>query len=474
MSGERRALAIRGFHVCLLEPTDSFGFDQATRSTNNLQNDVTVVKNDLSGGWLDLDPKLVVAHSSLTQLLLRGGVSKYLEFRGIDSVCLLDDRCWPVPLSKAGVVSSPVLEGRQRRCFMRILKDAVSGLDAGAPSGNEVSTPFVSQREVVFTEREPQLDFDVVVERHHADACIRNMLLHGVLFSVEPPPKSSMSDLFRSLGRYGQSSPFLYTIHGTGDLPQGLVRLASVYGGQVRLQSTVLDTTPTSDGIELQVRGMNGAEETLTARCLVCRAGLTKRPRRVATVWAAVRKPLLTGDGASLGVWMPSIGRRSASAELIQMVQLDHSTLMIHEGLWWIVLQTSAASEASEDCATENALLPPAFRSIEGVLLQHYALSDLAFLGYSLRQVPREAAVIDHRCRIEYSCPRSALHLNSDVEVAADIVRTLLSNVKPSGVTASHIAGEPADGLAWLLPETAIENKAALVDEALGSVLLEL
>ncbi|KAH0477047.1 MAG: uncharacterized protein KVP18_000145 [Porospora cf. gigantea A] len=470
MPGERSALAIRGFHVCLLEPTDSFGFDQATRSTNNLQNDVTVVKNEVSRAWLDLDPRLVVAHSSLTQLLLRGGVSKYLEFRGIDSVCLLDDRCWPVPLSKAGVMSSPVLEGRQRRCFMRILKDVVSGVHAGAPSGNEVSTPFVSQREVVFTEPEPQLDFEVVVERHNADACIRNMLLHGVLFSAEPPPKRSMSDLFRSLSRYGQASPFLYTIHGTGDLPQGLVRLASVYGGQVRLQTAVLNSTPTADGIELQVRGMDGAEETLTARYLVSRAEPTGSPRRIATAWVAVRKPLLPGDGASLGVWMPSIKLQAASADLVQMVQLDHSTLMIDEGLWWIVLQTSASSD---DCVTEDALLPPAFRKIESVLLQHYAPSDLAFLGYSLRQVPQEAAVTDYGSRIEYSCPRSALHLDSDIEVAADIVRTLLSNVKPSGATLSHRAGEPTQGLAWLLPDTATQNKAASVDEALGFVLLE-
>lgn len=111
------ALAMRGYSVCLLEPTRDFGHDQATVSLSGA--DVTVLVDNTCRAWLDLDIKLVPADSGLTQILLSGGVSSYLEFRGVDAVFIADKTTeMAVPLTKSDVFASPHLEVSLRDAYL--------------------------------------------------------------------------------------------------------------------------------------------------------------------------------------------------------------------------------------------------------------------------------------------------------------------------------------------------------------------
>ena len=58
----------------------------------------------------------------------------------------------------------------------------------------------------------------------------------------------------RSMGRFGQDSPYLYPMYGLSSLPEGFSRLAAIYGGDVMLRTEVEEILFDDEGKAIGVR----------------------------------------------------------------------------------------------------------------------------------------------------------------------------------------------------------------------------
>jgi len=71
----------------------------------------------------------------------------------------------------------------------------------------------------------------------------------------------------RSVGRYGQNSPYLYPMYGLSSLPEGFSRLAAIYGGTVMLRTAPDEIL--MDSASSKVVGVRVGDKAASARLVV-------------------------------------------------------------------------------------------------------------------------------------------------------------------------------------------------------------
>jgi Rab GDP dissociation inhibitor len=70
----------------------------------------------------------------------------------------------------------------------------------------------------------------------------------------------------KSVGRYGQNSPYLYPQYGLSTLPEGFSRLAAIYGGTVMLRSDAPEILKDEAG---HVQGVKVGKSAAKARFVI-------------------------------------------------------------------------------------------------------------------------------------------------------------------------------------------------------------
>lgn len=94
------------------------------------------------------------------------------------------------------------------------------------------------------------------------DSDTQNFLGHGMALRTSDEYLHKSADEFvmscqlyaHSIGRYGQSSPYLYPLYGLASLPEGFSRLAAIYGGTVMLRTDVDEILTGENGEAVGVR----------------------------------------------------------------------------------------------------------------------------------------------------------------------------------------------------------------------------
>jgi hypothetical protein len=189
---------------------------------------------------LDLAPSLLLSLGPVVASIIKSGVGKkYLEFKAVRATYVAyNDSLLLLPASKGEIFSSQHLSLMDKRCLMKFFKAIGPVSDAGADAGAEKRL------------RELGHDLDGVslaelMRRHDLDERLQSFVAFGMagvarlIGTSASDGIASIAAYLQSIGRYSDSSPFLYCCYGCGEMAQAYCRMAAVYGGIYVLRRSV-------------------------------------------------------------------------------------------------------------------------------------------------------------------------------------------------------------------------------------------
>ena len=177
---------------------------------------------------IDLTPRMIYSNGPMTDLLLQSNICRYLSFKECthfllacpgDSIELRE-----IPCTRSDVFNDRTLSLLQKRKLMKFIDEFEK----------------ISSQEVDL--KEP---FEKFLSRHSLDPLLVNVIKCVSLSQADSTVGDAVKKLnlfTKSAGRYGKT-PFLWTLYGSGELPQAFCRLCAVFGGFYFLKCDVLEGT---------------------------------------------------------------------------------------------------------------------------------------------------------------------------------------------------------------------------------------
>ena len=152
---------------------------------------------------IDLTPRLLYSRGDMVELLISSNISRYTEFKSVTRVLtMLDGNLEQVPSSRSDVFNTKKISVVEKRILMKFLTQCLQ-------------------------EEEPTEDNNKTFGSYLKQQKLTPNLLHYVCHSIAMVPLdapmveglASTKKFLSSLGRFGPT-PFLWSMYGTGELPQ--------------------------------------------------------------------------------------------------------------------------------------------------------------------------------------------------------------------------------------------------------------
>ncbi|XP_017783820.1 PREDICTED: rab proteins geranylgeranyltransferase component A [Nicrophorus vespilloides] len=200
---------------------------------------------------LDLTPKVQFSRGEFVKLLVSSNIARYAEYIAIGRILTyLDGKLIPVPCSRSNIFSSPHVNVIEKRVLMKLLSTLMDSTDKD------------------FSEYDGK-----TFKEYLQDRKLSPELIHYIVYSIAlSDDETSCSDgvknvkrFLASLGIIGQT-PFIYSMYGSGEIPQAFCRLSAVFGGTYALNQ------PLSHFIydeEHNFKGLISGQQKITASNLV-------------------------------------------------------------------------------------------------------------------------------------------------------------------------------------------------------------
>merc|ERR1719508_576995 len=163
---------------------------------------------------LDLTPRLLFARGPMVELLISSNISRYTEFKSVTRVLtMLEGKLEQVPSSRSDVFNTRHISVVEKRILIKFLTQCLQ-------------------------EEEADLDtcktFGDYLKSHKLTPNLTHFVVHSIAMSPLDCPLATgllaTRKFLSSLGRFGPT-PFLWSMYGTGELPQAFCRLCAVFGG---------------------------------------------------------------------------------------------------------------------------------------------------------------------------------------------------------------------------------------------------
>ena len=155
---------------------------------------------------IDLTPRLLFSRGDMVELLISSNISRYTEFKSVTRVLTrLGGRLEQVPSSRSDVFNTKQISVVEKRILMKFLTQCMQETEENAVDPGKSFGDYLKQQKLT-----PNL-------------------MHYVSHSIAmvPPTETATKGLaatrkfLSSLGRFGPT-PFLWSMYGTGELPQVL------------------------------------------------------------------------------------------------------------------------------------------------------------------------------------------------------------------------------------------------------------
>ncbi|VDN90498.1 unnamed protein product [Brugia pahangi] len=203
---------------------------------------------DINPQWrkfsLDLLPKVLLSRGDMVKLLCDSGVAKYCEFKCVDRLLSHisnkgSNRLEVVPCSRGEIFRSDAISLKKdigfmfrvqdKRRVMRFLQKCIEW--RRNPNENDSWKEYAEK------------PFDTFVESIGIVGQAKSILTDtlAILHPSSNTKEISLEAIWQfmeSVGRFGDS-PFLWTLYGSGELPQCFARLCAVFGGIYCLNRSV-------------------------------------------------------------------------------------------------------------------------------------------------------------------------------------------------------------------------------------------
>ncbi|GAB4848387.1 hypothetical protein Ancab_003082 [Ancistrocladus abbreviatus] len=188
-------------------------------------------------------PRVLFCADSAVDLMLKSGVSQYVEFKSIDASFIYDGNgnLSTVPDSRSAIFKDRSLGLTEKNQLMRFFKlvqehlEAVASRESGEGEGGERRTIVDEDLETPFVE---------FLTKMRLPAKIKSIILYAIAMAdydqenmdaCKDPLKTSdginrLALYHSSVGRFNTSGAMLYPMYGQGELPQAFCRRAAVKG----------------------------------------------------------------------------------------------------------------------------------------------------------------------------------------------------------------------------------------------------
>ena len=163
---------------------------------------------------LDLTPRLLFARGPMVELLISSNISRYTEFKSVTRVLtLLDGKLEQVPSSRSDVFNTKHISVVEKRVLMKFLTQCMQEEEG---------------------EEESDKTFGDFLKVHKLTPNLTHFVVHSIAMTHPDSPQAvglkATRKFLSSLGRFGPT-PFLWSMYGSGELPQAFCRLCAVFGG---------------------------------------------------------------------------------------------------------------------------------------------------------------------------------------------------------------------------------------------------
>lgn len=178
---------------------------------------------------IDLSPKLIWSVSPVTDLLVRAGVNRYLEFKAVNSCQMyLQKSLQPVPCSKGDIFKNKLISLMEKNKLMKFL----TSIQAPTPADQEILDAHMTKPFVEFL-RARGLSANLIQFILYSIAMVQSdEVANPTLSTADGLPL--IIKFVRSAGKFGPT-PYIIPMYGTSELPQAFCRLAAVYGATYML-----------------------------------------------------------------------------------------------------------------------------------------------------------------------------------------------------------------------------------------------
>ncbi|KAJ8298316.1 hypothetical protein KUTeg_024847 [Tegillarca granosa] len=200
---------------------------QSVNSQDNIKKEWT--KSALKKEWrkfnLDLAPRLLYCRGSMVELLITSDIAKYCEFKTVTRMLtLLNGKLEKVPCSRADVFSSKDVSMLEKRMLMKFLTFC-----------NDYQNQ--PQEWTAFKDK-PFIEYLI---HKKLTKNIKHFIQHSIAMVTDTVSTeeglSKTQKFLHSLGRYGNTA-FLWSLYGSGEMPQSFCRMCAVFGGVYCLRMT--------------------------------------------------------------------------------------------------------------------------------------------------------------------------------------------------------------------------------------------
>lgn len=259
---------------------------------------------------VDMVPKFMMANGALVRVLIHTNVTQYLNFKAVDGSFVYNKgKIYKVPATDVEALKSTLMglfeKRRARKLFIY-----VQDYDENDPKSHEgLDLNKVTTREVI---SKYGLDDNTVEFIGHA------LALHSDDSYLDQPAIDTVKRMklyAESLLRFQGGSPYIYTLYGLGELPQGFARLSAVYGGTYMLNKIGCKVEFDENG---KAYGVTSEGETAKCKKVVCDPSYlpdkVKKVGRVSRAICIMSHPIPdTNDSHSVQIILPQkqLGRQS-------------------------------------------------------------------------------------------------------------------------------------------------------------------
>lgn len=174
---------------------------------------------------IDLAPKLMFCRGAMVDLLVQSRISRYAEFKAVSRLLtVLGGKLEYVPCSRSDVFSSRYVSMLEKRMLMKLIEFVLHYQDRADDYEGYKDKPFSE-----------------FLQKRKLTSTLQHFVIHSIaMVSANTPTEEALQAMqyfLKSLGRYGNTA-FLWTLYGSGELPQCFCRMSAVFGGIYMLRTT--------------------------------------------------------------------------------------------------------------------------------------------------------------------------------------------------------------------------------------------
>lgn len=282
----------------------------------------------------DLAPKILYSRGDMVEVLISSGICRYAEFKNVSFIYLYDPsekRLVPVPCSRADVFNSKEITMVEKRLLMKTVSICSDY------TKDPINFPELATKKFA--------DF---LSENKINGKIRNYLMNTVANASETTDfgtaVQSVDKFVRSIGRYG-NTPFLWTLYGSGELPQCFCRCSAVFGGIYCLKRSTQSIVMGSDARAVGVRTEN---QSLNSSFIVVEDSLIPKATIKSCVSRAILitdKSLIPGNDQVTLINYPPIN----GMEPVRILELSPSSMACPRGLYVVHFITRHKISPAED-----------------------------------------------------------------------------------------------------------------------------